>query len=324
MRLNFFSNTIDLNKIRRTADGSIMLRGVPFRSGKYQFMNYEIGLDGLELDEVVFGNISETEMMKTKMQFKGLPVTLNHIWIDSHQTRSEFGAGVVMSDAEEFQETEGGEKTLIVDLLITEPKSVAIIESGNMRQLSIGFQNSIVEVDFAEFGYHFEMVDLAMNHLAIVEYGRAGKEARLLNKGVMMDDLKKELETMKVQFEELKLRNEALAGENGALKASIDVKKSADDVFEAAKKMAFEHAELGEKLSKIGVKMTHSIGDYDKSEVIEAALSEVGVDFEAGKGEVYLSAFVDALVATRKTIKVENADSVNPEASAYEFQPIKI
>lgn len=58
---------------------------------------------------------------------------------------------------------------LLADIVVVDPETIRLIKSGEKRELSLGYNTSIVEVDGKNF-----MTNIRGNHLALVSSGRAG------------------------------------------------------------------------------------------------------------------------------------------------------
>ena len=72
-------------------------------------------------------------------------------------------------------------KFLVTSLLITDKDGVQAVESGRKQELSLGYQTELIPEEGVYNGerYDYRQTNIVYNHLAIVERGRAGAEARI-------------------------------------------------------------------------------------------------------------------------------------------------
>ena len=73
---------IDLNKIKRQSDGSIILNAGAFKVGDYPHLGYETPFRNVDFDEILIGRITKEEASKILDKFEGLCLLKNHHWVD--------------------------------------------------------------------------------------------------------------------------------------------------------------------------------------------------------------------------------------------------
>lgn len=299
-KMQFAQTTpIDLNKVKRQSDGSIILNAGAFKVGDYDHWGFEVPLDGVMYDDPLVGRLELDEAKKFLDEFEGLTLTQQHKWIDSLQDRKDLGVGTVISNAV----LEGD--LAMTRIVVTDPVAITKIEAGEFNELSIGFEYTLVDVRKKVDGVDFLIKDVELNHLALVIKGRAGKEARLYNHArheelimakVTVDgkdyDVPNEVaahiaaqaavnkggdKVDKAQYEELQTKHTTLKAEFDALNQN----KEKDDSKAEAIKMAKAHAEFTADLKKLGVDFDKGIGDYDPNAVMKEVLTKAGYSISA-------------------------------------------
>ena len=282
---------IDLNKITRTEDGAVILNGYPFRSGNYEYYDYEVGAgwDG----NVINGHITDEEAQRVALTLKGVPLTHGHDFINTLSERESMSIGSVISDGE-FQ-PDGRVKAQVI---MTNADSIAKFSTQEFNQLSIGFTADI-ETEGVPDGADFLITNIRVNHVALVEFGRAGAGGSLANsktvhKEEIMDikELQATVETLTLENTELKNSKtevEKLRAENDMLKQA---QKSDIDVEAKAMALANSWHELGKKI----VQMTgenSAVALADKVGAMKAALVKAGHSLPDGASDVYVESAFD-------------------------------
>jgi hypothetical protein len=74
-------------------------------------------------------------------------------------------------------ELEDGEESLIGDLVITDEHLISRVESGDVRECSLGYNCSY----WPRGDGSFEQRDILINHIAVVSAGRAGDSVRIMD-----------------------------------------------------------------------------------------------------------------------------------------------
>ena len=93
------ATTIDLNKVKRQNDGSIVLNAGAFKVGDYDHWGFEVPLDGVQYNDPLIGRLELSEAQKILDKFEGLTLTQEHKWISTLQDRQNLGVGTVISNA---------------------------------------------------------------------------------------------------------------------------------------------------------------------------------------------------------------------------------
>lgn len=182
-QLTFAAPPIDVGAAQKTADGAIILKAKPARSGDYEYFGFELpGTTGRNVswDDRLIGRISPEEFERILPQFKGLAITNEHIWVPVGE-RSEVAIGTMLTEGEIDAAAEGEDAWAVCEALLHEPKAILRIVNHEAQELSIGFESSIRWSDGGEGEPDFYIEEVQLNHVALVKEGRAGADGRLLN-----------------------------------------------------------------------------------------------------------------------------------------------
>jgi hypothetical protein len=163
--------------VRSTPDGAIIMNGRPMRTGDYEYLGFELdGVGGrrLEWNARLIGRVEQPTIDKILSTFKGLPITDGH-WFVPVGERGEYAVGTVLNEGVMTGDWVEAEH------LIHDPKSILKINNQSALELSIGFESAIRWSTGGEGEPDFYIEDVEVNHVALVEEGRAGPDGRLLN-----------------------------------------------------------------------------------------------------------------------------------------------
>ncbi|WP_287146270.1 DUF2213 domain-containing protein [Enterococcus faecalis] len=236
---------------------------------------------------------------------------------------------------------------LLVSFTITDAETIKKINDGK-RELSIGFQADVSKETGVYNGMQYDSVqrNMLINHIAIVDEGRAGPEVAIRGDSVaFMIDSKdkqtggnnmskliidsKEFEVdsiVKAKFESLEAKLDAaeqrkanvekLEGERDALKAQIDkLNKEIDEAkkkevtADALDKRVQDRVYLINKAQKFLGDSVDFTGKSDR-EIKESVIAKTSPDFKGdGKSDDYIAAYFDSAVAN-----VEKKGFTNPAA----------
>ncbi len=170
------TQTIDLNSVERTGEGFLVLNAVPARAGDYEYSAFEVW-DLFPLanpNDTVIGRIDHKDLKTSLNSFKGAIITNDHPW-----------PFVSLENIKDLQVGHMGDSVKISDELvnqkayITNGNAIVEVEAGK-QELSIGFVADLEKVDNKQDGEpDFYIRNIKVNHVAIVQKGRAGEQARL-------------------------------------------------------------------------------------------------------------------------------------------------
>ena len=175
---------LDLNKVTRREDGSVIFNARPARTGDYEYLAFEVPQEltgAQDRFEVVTGRIEAEEMEKALPQFEGLIVTNDHCFAEV-RNRADVDVGRVLSVG--TLESDG---FVTARTVITDAETIVAVEAGK-SELSIGFSAVPVKNEnrSKDSDPHFFWTNIKINHLAVVDAARAGPDARFTHSGPSM------------------------------------------------------------------------------------------------------------------------------------------
>lgn len=202
--ISYYGYTISPNQIE-TGEGFLICRNVPIaRTGEQDYLGTELGLP---VADVVKVNRPAEEVFSDAAlaSFEGKPVTNDHPpeLIDS-ETATMYEKGHVQNVRKGEGEWEG---YVIGDLHIHDAELIRAIKEGK-RQISCGY-----ECDYSEDGDGYKQTNIRGNHVAVVEQGRAGSKAAIMDSN-KSKPIKAERKVMSKQSNFLKLFGMAANGKN--------------------------------------------------------------------------------------------------------------
>ena len=157
----------DATTRQRTPEGMLRAGAVLTRSGDFEYQRKELGLDG-DGSAVVHRTLESIAHPDTLASLRGAPITLGHP--DGGVTPDNFQQVVVGAVAGEPQ-VQGG--VVVGDVLIGDSDALRRLNAGT-EELSIGYDFVLTD-DLRTYGA------LGINHVALVERGRAGSSVRVLD-----------------------------------------------------------------------------------------------------------------------------------------------
>lgn len=178
--LSYYGYTISPNQIE-TGEGFLICRNVPIaRTGDMQYLGREIGLNH---DQIVNVHRSSEEVFSEAAlaSFEGKPVTNDHPpELLTPDTVSVYEKG----HAQNVRQGTGEWKDYVIaDLHIHDGGLIEAVQNGK-REISCGYECEYADDGDGTYSQHH----IRGNHIAVVERGRAGKRAAILDS----DTIKKE------------------------------------------------------------------------------------------------------------------------------------
>lgn len=174
--ISYYGYTISPNQIE-TGEGFLTCRNVPVaRTGTQEYLGQEIGLSGADADRIIKVCRSPDEVFSPAAlaSFEGKPVTNDH-------PPSLIGPDDVrdyeMGHAENVRRGTGEwEDFVLADLHIHARELIDAIRAGK-REISCGYECEYVDNGDGTYS----QTKIRGNHIAVVERGRAGKLAAILD-----------------------------------------------------------------------------------------------------------------------------------------------
>lgn len=129
-------------------------------------------IDGIDPDGVYYAYLPAPVIQNALTSFEGLPLLLDHHDESAEEPARAYRVGSTGTDAEY------NAPYLDISLSITDAEAIRKIESGEQRELSIGFFATYEPAAgiFDGEAYDFIMTSLTGNHVALVPEGRAGHD----------------------------------------------------------------------------------------------------------------------------------------------------
>lgn len=174
--LSYYGYTISPNQIE-TGEGFLICRNVPIaRTGTQEYMGREIGLTGRDADKIITVKREPEEVFSSAAlaSFEGKPATNDHppdlIGPDDVGLYEKGHAQNVRRGTGEWEDY------MVADLHIHDRELIDAIQDGK-REISCGY-----ECDYVDNGDGtYSQKNIRGNHVAVVDRGRAGKRAAILD-----------------------------------------------------------------------------------------------------------------------------------------------
>ena len=315
-----------LSGVRKTQDGYLAASVLCARTGIQDYAGYELGRPDVPLIRV-YRPESSVFASDSLRSYAGKPATNDHP--ESPVTSDNWKELAVGAIGEEIMRD--GE-FVRVPLLLMDQSSISDVESGK-RELSMGYE---MNLDFTpgttQDGENYDavMTNLRMNHIAIVDRGRAGSKARIGDKwGVSPltnNGEKMSIETRKVLVDGLTVETtDAGAQAIEKLQAEKQVLKDAKAKHDA--EIAAKDTELAQKDTEIQTLKDAALTDAEldlkvaaRAELLNKA-GQIAKDTDfAGLSDMQIkSAAVQAVRGTEFT-KDKSADYIN---AAFDLIEVK-
>lgn len=330
-----------LDTRQRTREGYLRADTALMRTGVLDFSGAELGLSGADAERshgVLFDRDTVFDD-RTLASVRMKPVTFGHpsddVTVDNH---ASLAVGHVGDDVREI---EGGH--MAASMLLTSPAAIAAVERG-IEETSIGFYGALAEAEGVHDGQpysHRMNGPLEVNHVAIVDRGRAGPTVRIFNQESrqMTDEELKQLVSQAIsesqksedtdrETETQPLDVEALAGsivsrvtaalaeaaqqtEEGQTEESEDAEDREGEAPDVAK-LAASRAELLVNAAPLLPEDADPNGMSDR-QIMVMALAESVSDADS-RTDDYLRGRLDAVVASRARASAERQHVSNATA----------
>lgn len=177
--LQYYGYTISPNQLE-TGEGFLICRNVPIaRTGTQEYLGREIGLDGEDAEKVITVQRNPEEVFSSPAlaSFEGKPVTNDHppdlIGPDDVAVYEKGHAQNIRRGAGEWADY------ILADLHIHDRELIDAIQNGK-REISCGYE---CEYEPNDDGIYSQK-NIRGNHVAVVDRGRAGKRAAILDSDI--------------------------------------------------------------------------------------------------------------------------------------------
>ena len=169
---NFFCDRVTANGVRRTSDGYLVAQAPVARTGVQLYRGAELGMNDRQFVRV-YRPEAEVFSDASMQSYAHRPMTNDHpgVLVDSDNW-SDFAVG------QTGDEIVRDGQTVRVPLVLMDQKAINDFENGK-RELSMGYTADLEVLDEAgvtEDGQEYDAIqrNMRMNHLALVQKGRAG------------------------------------------------------------------------------------------------------------------------------------------------------
>lgn len=174
--LQYYGYTISPNQVE-TGEGFLICRNVPIaRTGTQEYLGREIGLDGEDAEKVITVHRNPEDVFSSPAlaSFEGKPVTNDHppdlIGPDDVAVYEKGHAQNIRRGAGEWADY------MLADLHIHDRELIDAVQGGK-REISCGYE---CEYEPIGDGTYLQK-NIRGNHVAVVDRGRAGKRAAILD-----------------------------------------------------------------------------------------------------------------------------------------------
>lgn len=136
------------------------------RTGAQTYKRNEVFNDGSDEEIEINRTANEVFSSEALASFENCPVCIEHPEVDVNpENHNELSVGFVRNVK---KGTDNGEDVMLGDLVITDADAINLIESGEMTELSCGYNCDISDEEAPQ------QLNIRGNHVALCEKGRAG------------------------------------------------------------------------------------------------------------------------------------------------------
>ena len=164
------------SKRSKDANGFLIIKDNPIaKAGVFDYLLSELkeGINPKD-DKVVKVYRPFSELVRIKESFANKPIKMRHSWVgeESQTADGAIGSNISADEANEY---------LRADLIIYNPKLIEAIEKDELVELSPAYTGKEIAENGRYNGeaYEFKQELGEVNHLAVVEIGRSGKDLKI-------------------------------------------------------------------------------------------------------------------------------------------------
>lgn len=158
----------------KTPEGYLLCEGVPIsRTGSFEYTPLESGIKVPAGSKALISR-TEEELFRpeTMASFEGKPVVVGHARFADPSNWRQISVGTVQN----VRRGEGDQSSLLLaDLLLTDERAIALVESGELEEVSCGYDAK--SIDDGDGRGH--QVGIVGNHVALVERARCGPVCKI-------------------------------------------------------------------------------------------------------------------------------------------------
>ena len=258
MRMNFSDRSV-IGTTKRTQEGYLVATARVARTGIQEYIASELGFVGDHIVKV-YRPESEVFHKEALKSLSRVPVTVDHpreiVTADNWKDLAVGEVGdEIMRDGE----------WLVVSPMIKDASALASAASTH-KEISMGYSAELRDAS-PDTGADYEMYNLRFNHLALVNKGRAGSEARIgdsINWGA--SPVTKEEKTMTVELKTVILGDKAVQVEAKDAETVAGILKDHKSVIDA------KDAKIGELEVKLSDAMSKILSDEEIDKMISSKI----------------------------------------------------
>ena len=164
------------SKRSKDANGFLIIKDNPIaKAGVFDYLLSELKQDiEPKDDKVVKVYRPFSELIRVKDSFSNKPIKMNHHWVGDECETADgaIGSNITIDEANEY---------LRADLIIYNPKLIEAIEKNELVELSPAYTGKEIAENGRYNGeaYEYKQELGEVNHLAVVEIGRSGKDLKI-------------------------------------------------------------------------------------------------------------------------------------------------
>ena len=164
------------SKRSKDSNGFLIVKDNPIaKAGVFDYLLSELKQDiEPKDDKVVKVYRPFSELIRVKDSFSNKPIKMNHHWVGDECETADgaIGSNITIDEANEY---------LRADLIIYNPKLIEAIETNELVELSPAYTGKEIAENGRYNGeaYEFKQELGEVNHLAVVEIGRSGKDLKI-------------------------------------------------------------------------------------------------------------------------------------------------
>ena len=166
------------SKRSKDSNGFLIIKDNPIaKAGVFDYLLSELKQDiEPKDDKVVKVYRPFSELIRVKDSFSNKPIKMYHHWVgdECETVDGAIGSNITIDEANEY---------LRADLIVYNPKLIEAIEKNELVELSPAYTGKEIAENGRYNGeaYEYKQELGEVNHLAVVEIGRSGKDLKIYN-----------------------------------------------------------------------------------------------------------------------------------------------
>lgn len=257
------------SKRSKDANGFLIIKDNPIaKAGVFDYLLSELKQDiEPKDDKVVKVYRPFSELIRIKDSFANKPIKMNHHWVGDECETADgaIGSNITIDEANEY---------LRADLIIYNPKLIEAIETNELVELSPAYTGKEIAENGRYNGeaYEYKQELGEVNHLAVVEIGRSGKDLKIYDDKSRIGDFMRFKDRLMERFSKfLDSEMEAKADEECKEDETLDRREIIKEIMAISAKPVEEFEggkdEKLETIAKLAEKLAYDeTADEDETE----------------------------------------------------------